>query len=358
MSRFWSEHVAQLEPYVPGEQPTETQLIKLNTNEHAYGPAPSVLEAIQKAVNDDLRLYPQPGSDLLVKAIAHRHQLSKDQVFVGNSSDEVLAHLFNALFRRTGKALWLPDITYSFYRTYCRAYQIKSHYVPLNEQFKIEAKDYFQAQANDAVGIIFANPNAPTGHFLPLSQIELILKKNPDIPVVIDEAYIDFGGQSASQLLDKYANLVVVHTFSKGYALAGLRVGYALSSAEVVAGLQRIKDSFNSYPLDRLAQIGAKAAIKDTKYYQKVNQKIIDNRHRLSESLTSTGFKVLPSMANFVFVQPLTSNAFSVFKGLRHQGVLVRYFQQPKIDNFLRITVGTQAQCDALVNALRKIGVS
>src|SRR5699024_1763247 len=247
MSRFWSEHIHELDPYVPGEQPSQQELIKLNTNEHAYGPSPKVFEAIQAVLNDDLRLYPSFNADDLVAALGAHHQLAGEQVFVGNSSDEVLAHVFNGLFRRTGKALWFPDVTYSFYKTYCRFYDIDPHYVPLDDNLRIRPADYHQAQAQGAAGIIFANPNAPTGHYLELGVIEELAQKNPDIPVVVDEAYIDFGGQSADVLLAKCPNLVVIRTFSKGYALAGLRAGYALASAEIVAGLQRVKDSFNSY---------------------------------------------------------------------------------------------------------------
>jgi len=354
-SPFWSDHLNDLSPYVPGEQPAQEQLIKLNTNEHAYGPSPKALAAIKQALGADLRLYPQPGSDALVAAIATQHNVTAEQVFVGNSSDEVLAHVFNALFRRANKALWLPDITYSFYKTYCRFYGVEPHYVPLNEHFEINAQDYLQAQQKGAVGIIFANPNAPTGHYLPLADIEAILVQNAEIPVVVDEAYINFGGHSATALLRRFPNLVVIHTFSKGYALAGLRVGYAVSSPQIVAGLQRVKDSFNSYPLDRLAQAGAAAAIADTQYYQEINQQIIDNRHYLSAALDALGFEVLPSKANFVFARPTQYQAKWLFDYLREQGILVRYFSQPRIDEYLRITVGTQAQCQALITALEKI---
>lgn len=354
MSRYWSDHISGLSPYVPGEQPDEKELIKLNTNEHAYGPSPKVFPAIQAVLNDSLRLYPQPGSDDLLGTISDCHGVCETQVFVGNSSDEVLAHLFNALFRKKDKALWLPDITYSFYKTYCRFYDIAARYVPLNEQFEIVPEDYFAAQEQGAAGIIFANPNAPTGHYLSLDRIAQILQHNPHIPVVVDEAYIDFGGQTAARLLADYPNLVVVHTLSKGYALAGLRVGYALGSADIVAGLQRVKDSFNSYPLDRLAQAGATAALNDQDYYRETNGAIIQNRTFLQQALGACDFEVLPSMANFVFARPRWTTAQEVFQGLRAQGILVRYFNQPRVDQFLRITVGTRAECEALVAALEK----
>lgn len=353
MSRYWSDHISGLSPYVPGEQPKKEQLIKLNTNEHAFGPSPKVFEAIQQALNDDLRLYPQPASDDLVAAISTCHKVEREQVFVGNSSDEVLAHLFNGLFRKAGQPLWLPDISYSFYKTYCAFYNVTPHFVPLGESFKIAPEDYFSAQTQGAAGIIFANPNAPTGHYLNLEKIAQILTHNPDIPVVVDEAYINFGGQSALSLLPKHENLVVVHTLSKGYALAGLRVGYALANADIVAGLQRVKDSFNSYPLDRLAQAGAAAALGDQAYYQKINATIIENREYLQQALTQCDFDVLPSMANFVFARPRWADAQEVFQKLRQQGVLVRYFDQPRIHEFLRITVGTRVECESLVAALK-----
>lgn len=353
MSRYWSDHVSGLSPYVPGEQPKKEQLIKLNTNEHAFGPSPKVFEAIQANLNDQLRLYPQPGSDALVQAISACHGVGRDQVFVGNSSDEVLAHLFNALFRKADKPLWLPDITYSFYKTYCKFYDIEPHFVSLDEQLQINATDYHEAQLNGAGGIIFANPNAPTGHYLTLDKITRILALNPAIPVVVDEAYINFGAQSALNLLQEHENLVVVHTLSKGYALAGLRVGYALASAEIVAGLQRVKDSFNSYPLDRLAQAGAVAALNDSDYYDKTNAAIIENRDYLTQALSACDFEVLPSMANFVFARPRWSSAKAVFDTLREQGILVRFFDQPRINEFLRITVGNKAECEALITAIK-----
>ncbi len=355
MSQFWSDHVHELLPYVPGEQPKEKVFIKLNTNEHAYGPSPRALAAIQHATDELLRLYPEPSSTALVQAIASTQGVQPEQVFVGNSSDEVLAHVFNGLLRHGDKPLWQPDITYSFYKTYCRLYAIEPHYIPLNECFEINPKDYFEAQLQGAAGIIFANPNAPTGHYLEPAQVAQIAAANPAIPVVVDEAYIDFGGQTAAVLLAEYPNLVVIRTFSKGYALAGLRVGYALASSEIVAGLQRVKDSFNSYPLDRLAQAGAAAAISDIDYYQTVNKRIIENRSYLHHNLTAIGYEVLPSQANFVFARPAGGNAKEVFLALRAQGILVRYFEHPRIEQFLRITVGTREQCEALIAALKKI---
>ncbi|HLS17658.1 MAG TPA: histidinol-phosphate transaminase [Paenalcaligenes sp.] len=354
MSQFWSDHVHALEPYVPGEQPKEDVLIKLNTNEHAYGPSPRALSAIQQAATDDLRLYPTPGSDVLVQAIATTQGVDPTQVFVGNSSDEVLAHIFNGLLRRANQPLWLPDITYSFYKTYCRFNAIAPHYVALNARFEIQPSDYMEAQKSGAAGIIFANPNAPTGHYLDLDAIAEILQANAGIPVIVDEAYIDFGGISAAKLLAEHANLVVTRTFSKGYALAGLRVGYALGNTEIITGLQRVKDSFNSYPLDRLAQVGAAAAMADTAYYEKVNQQVIENRAYLHQGLEQLGYDVLPSKANFVFARPLQQGAKEVFLALRAQGILVRYFDQPRINQYLRITVGTRAQCEALLEAIKK----
>ncbi|HJD43725.1 MAG TPA: histidinol-phosphate transaminase [Candidatus Paenalcaligenes intestinipullorum] len=352
MSQFWSDQVRQLRPYVPGEQLNADQLIKLNTNENPYGPSPKALAAIRDAADERLRLYPSYDALALRQAIAELHQLSPEHVFVGNGSDEVLAHIFSGLFLRGGRPLLLPDISYSFYYTYCQYYQVPAEVVPLDEDFTLRVADYTQTREQPPAGIIFANPNAPTSLLLELDQIQQILRANPDTVVVVDEAYIDFGGKSASCLVAEHPNLVVVQTVSKSYALAGLRVGFALAQPELIQGLERIKDSFNSYPLDRLALAGATAAIQDQAYLHECIQKILESRIRLTEALSRLGFKVLPSSTNFVFATHPEHDAAQLQQALRAQNILIRHFSQPRIQDYLRITVGTPEQCDQLIQAL------
>lgn len=352
MSRFWSRSVSMLDPYVPGEQPLVQNLIKLNTNEHPLGPSPRVIEAIARASNDALRLYPDPHASALTRAIARRYGLDPRNVFVGNGSDEVLAHVFYGLLKQE-RPLFLPDLTYGFYPTYCRLYEIEHHFVPLDEHFQIRVEDYFPAQGQRQAGaIIFANPNAPTGRVLEVDQIRLILEANPDIPVVVDEAYVDFGAESAVGLLVDHPNLLVVHTFSKSRSLAGLRVGYALGSAELIDGLERVKNSFNSYPLDSLAQAGALAAIEDDAYFEAACRQVIETRESLTRSLQELGFEVLPSSTNFVFARHPDHRGEELAAWLREKAILVRHFNKPRIRDFLRITVGTPEQCRCLIDAL------
>lgn len=354
MSRFWSSVVSSLDPYVPGEQPRLDNLVKLNTNEMPYGPSPKVLQAIADANNESLRLYPDPSSSALRQAIAKRFGLSADQVFVGNGSDEVLAHVFVGLLKQS-RPLWFPEISYSFYPVYCGLFGIAYRQIPLDSQFRIQPEDYCADTSGGPGAIIIANPNAPTGHALALSQIEVVLKANPDIPVVIDEAYVDFGAQTASGLINQYPNLLVVHTMSKSRSLAGLRVGFAMGQKELIEGLDRVKNSFNSYPLDRLAQAGATAAIEDEAYFEQTRQRVISSRVTLTRDLESLGFEVLPSQANFVFARhPLKEGAF-LAQALRQRNIIVRHFAKPRISEFLRITIGTDAQCGQLVAALRDI---
>ncbi|HHU93957.1 MAG TPA: histidinol-phosphate transaminase [Alcaligenaceae bacterium] len=354
MSRFWSDHIHALQPYEPGEQPKQ-KLLKLNTNEHAYGPSPKVLEAIAAVTNDDLRLYPPYDSAALTAAIAELHQVGTDQVFLGNGSDEVLAHVFNTLFLRAGRPLLMPDITYSFYKTYCSFFGVPAELQPLADDFTINVADYTRSREVAPAAIIFANPNAPTGLALSLADIAAIAQANPDSAVVVDEAYVDFGAESAVGLMQQYENIVVIHTLSKSYALAGLRVGYALASPEVVAGLQRVKDSFNSYPLDTLAQAGALAAIQDRADFDKKRAAIIQSRDELTVALQALDFDVLDSKTNFVFARHRQVDAKHIHQALRDHGILVRHFNQPRIDQFLRITIGTPEQCATLLTALREI---
>ena len=353
MSRYWSEFVHTLHPYVPGEQPKVANLVKLNTNENPFPPSPSVLEAMQGELDERLRLYPDPGSEELCQAIADYHGVQRNQVFVGNGSDEVLAHLFNGLFRHD-KPILFPDISYSFYPVYCGLYSIESVAVPLDEQLQIRVEDY--AQENG--GIIFPNPNAPTGRLLELGDIERLLERNRDSVVVIDEAYIDFGGRSAIELVDRFENLLVVQTLSKSRSLAGLRVGFAVGHPDLIEALVRIKDSFNSYPLDRLAQRAAIASFADEGYFQECREQVISNRVMLTEGLEARGFEVLPSAANFVFASHSERAAEQLAAQLREHRVIVRHFNKPRINDYLRITVGTLEQQQALFAALDAIADS
>ncbi|HLU15550.1 MAG TPA: histidinol-phosphate transaminase [Burkholderiaceae bacterium] len=354
MSRLFSETLQGLSPYVPGEQPREPIDLKLNTNEHPYGPSPRAIEAIRQAAGERLRLYPDYSAFALREAIANLHQIHPDQVFVGNGSDEVLAHVFKALFQRPG-VLLVPDITYSFYKTYSAMFQVKQHHVPLAPDFSINVADYTGPQTQAIAGIIFANPNAPTGLALGLDEIAGILRANPDTPVVVDEAYVDFGASTAVPLLEQFDNLVVVHTMSKSRALAGLRVGFAMASKEIVQALVRVKDSFNSYPLDTLAQAGALASVQDDDYFRKSCQAVIQARATLASGLQELGFDVLPSQTNFVFVRHPAYDARAISQALRERGILVRHFNQPRIEQYLRITVGTLDQCRRLCSTLAEI---
>jgi histidinol-phosphate aminotransferase len=351
MSRYWSKVVQGLTPYVPGEQPKLAKLIKLNTNESPYGPSRRVLEALRAEVGDSLRLYPDPASDRLRAAIAKRHGLTPEHVFVGNGSDEVLAHVFLGLLKHEAPVLF-PDITYSFYPVYCGLYGIAYEQVPLNAAFEIAVDDYLKPNG----GIVFPNPNAPTGCLVPVAEIERLLRANGDSVVVIDEAYVDFGGESVVPLVSRYPQLLVTHTLSKSRALAGLRVGYAIGHPDLIEALNRVKDSFNSYPLDRFAQAGAVAAIEDDDYFQAMCRKVIVSKQKLVQDLQGLGFEVLPSAANFVFARVPGRDGGDIAAQLRERSIIVRHFRKPaRISEFMRITVGTDEQCAGLIDALRHI---
>jgi histidinol-phosphate aminotransferase len=351
VSLFWSAVAKGLTPYVPGEQPKLPGLVKLNTNENPYGPSPRALAALRAETGDMLRLYPDPNCDSLRDAIAAFYQLKPAQVFVGNGSDEVLAHTFQALLKHE-HALLFPDITYSFYPVYCELYGIEYLQVPLTESFEIRVDDYLRPNG----GIIFPNPNAPTGRPLALAEIERLLRANTGSPVVIDEAYVDFGAESAVGLLERYPQLLVVHTLSKSHSLAGLRVGFALGDPELIEALRRVKDSFNSYPLGRLAVAGGAAAIEDRAYFEQTRARVIATRSRLVSDLAALGFEVLPSAANFVFARHARYGGAELAAKLRERRIIVRHFSKPaRIESFLRITVGTDAQCEALAAALKTI---
>lgn len=355
INRYWSDLVGELSPYVPGEQPQLADLVKLNTNENPSGPSPKVLEALRAHTNASLRLYPDPNAQALKETIGRYYGLSSGHVFVGNGSDEVLAHVFLALLKHTHPILF-PDITYSFYPVYCRLYDIDYVTVPLTDTFQIRVDDYLGIDANG--GIIFPNPNAPTGCLTPLKEIERLLHAHSRSVVVIDEAYVDFGGQtipSAIPLIDRHANLLVVQTLSKSRSLAGLRVGFALGQPGLIEALERVKNSFNSYPLDRLAIVGAIAAFDDQVYFEETRQTVMTTRETLARELERLGFVVLPSAANFIFTAHPRHDGAALAQALRMRHIIVRHFNLPRIEQFLRITVGSPTQCQMLVAELQEI---
>ncbi len=337
-----------LTPYVPGEQPRIANLIKLNTNENPYPPSPRVMQAITAAAQTGLQLYPDPESTALRQAVARHHGIDAAKVFVGNGSDEVLAHAFFAFFQQ-GRALLMPDVSYSFYAVYCRLYGIAAQTVPLDAGLQIDVGGYAMPGAG---GVVIANPNAPTGCALSLAAIEALLQSQPGCVVLVDEAYVDFGAASAIKLINQYPNLLVVHTLSKSRSLAGLRVGLAVGQRHLIDALERVKNSFNSYPLDRLAQAGAAAAYDDAAYFGQTCRAVMQARERLTLQLQALSFQVLPSAANFVFASHPLHDAATLAVRLREQGILVRHFRLPRIEQYLRISIGTPTQCDALAQAL------
>ncbi|MDT8311062.1 MAG: histidinol-phosphate transaminase [Methylophaga sp.] len=347
MSRFWSDFVHQLQPYVPGEQPRGANLIKLNTNENPFGPSPKVIDAIRMAATDRLRLYPVPDGGALKQTIADYHKVDSSNVFVGNGSDEVLAHVFYSLFKHVQPILF-PDITYSFYPVYCQLYGIDFQTVPLADDFSLNIADYQRANG----GIIFANPNAPTGRLLALNDIEALLTTHTESVVVIDEAYIDFGGESAIPLTQQYANLLVTQSLSKSRSLAGMRIGFAIGHADLIEALVRVKDSFNSYPLDSLAIAAGVAAFEDRSYFDDCRQQVIAERVLVSKALQEMGFEVLPSAANFVFARHPQHDAQKLAEALREKSIIIRHFNKPRIDQFLRITIGNHTENQLLLSEL------
>jgi histidinol-phosphate aminotransferase len=350
MSRFWSPIVKRLVPYTPGEQPRDQKFIKLNTNENPYGPSPRALDALQEAASDDLRLYPDPSAINLRQAIASTFELGTDHIFVGNGSGDVLAHAFNAFF--TGKQpILFADVTYSFYRTYCELYAIQHHEIPLTDAFEYDISDY-QVPCG---GVVIANPNAPTGVAMALERVEQMLIQHPNEVVIIDEAYVDFGADSAVELVSRHENLVVVQTFSKSRSLAGLRVGFAIAQPHLIEGLQRVKDSFNSYPLGRLALEGARASWADRNWFDQTRQQVMADREKTAGALKGLGFQVLPSTTNFVFASHEKIPAGHLMTKLRARGILVRHFNHPRIMNWLRISIGTSQDCDTLLEATARI---
>lgn len=343
----WQDKVRKVEPYVAGEQPKMVNMIKLNTNENPYGPTPKVKEALATLDVDTLRLYPDSDASVLRKALAKFYGVNERQVFLGNGSDEVLALTFLTFFN-SDKPILFPDITYSFYPVYCELYQMSYKTLPLHDDFTMGKEEYYQENA----GIIFPNPNAPTGLLVDLDFIEDIIKHNRDSIVVIDEAYIDFGGVSALPLLKKYDNLVIIQTYSKSRSLAGIRLGVALGSEEAIAKLYDVKNSFNSYPLDTIAQQIGLASVQDYAYFKEQSKKIIKTREYTKDRLKELGFIVPDSYANFVFVKHPMYDAKELFMALRKEGIIVRHWNKERIDQYLRITIGTDEQMQTMIDFL------
>ncbi|MBS1227947.1 MAG: histidinol-phosphate aminotransferase [Proteobacteria bacterium] len=362
MSQFWSPLVHRLTPYVPGEQPKISGLVKLNTNENPYPPSPRAVAAMQAELGADganLRLYPDPGADRLKEAVAAHFAefaITPAQVFVGNGSDEVLAHAFLALLKHDA-AILIPDISYSFYPVYCGLYEVEHVAVALGERLEIRVDDYIR-HAGKCGGIVIANPNAPTSDLLPLAQIERLVAAHPQSVVVVDEAYIDFAADvvpTAIALVKRHPNLLVIRTLSKSHSLAGLRVGYAVGDSALIEALDRVKDSFNSYPLDRLAIVGAAAALADREHLETTRRAVMKTRAKLVADLESLGFEVLPSAANFIFPRHPQHDAAQLAAKLRERKIIVRHFKAARVSQHLRISIGSDDQCQALVAALREI---
>ena len=350
MNKFWNEKVKNIKPYVPGEQPKDKKYIKLNTNESPYPPAPGVKKAISESDAGDLRLYPDPDVSELKKEIAAYYNLNEDQIFVGNGSDEVLAFSYMAFFNKNDN-IYYSDITFSFYTVYSDLFDLNENLIPLEKNYEINIKDYKNLDG----GIIIANPNAPTSIGLKLNDIEDIIKNNINNIVIIDEAYIDFGGESAYSLINRYDNLLVIQTFSKSRSLAGMRLGFALGNKELIDGLKRIKFSFNSYTINRMSIVSGIEAIKDKKYFEEMSKKIITTREKTAVELKKIGFEVLDSKANFLFIRHKNVPGSDLYQKLREEGVLVRYFNKKNIDDFIRVTIGTDNDMDIFIKKIKKI---
>lgn len=344
----WKDKIRNIEPYVPGEQPQIKNIIKLNTNESPYPPSPRVEEAIKSYDHTKLRLYPSFVCRELKEVLCNTYNVKADEIFLGNGSDEVLALAFMTFFN-SDKAVLFPDITYSFYDVWCNLYGIPFRRVPLNEKFELATEDYYGENG----GVVIANPNAPTGIFMPISELEDIIKHNQDVIVIVDEAYIDFGGESAVDLIHKYDNVVVVQTYSKSRALAGIRVGYAMAQPELIEAMETVKNSFNSYTLNSLSQIIATASAKDKEYFYECVGKIKASRKWTVDELSKLGFDTLPSSSNFIFTTNKNIKAAELFEYLRSKNIIVRYFNKPRISEYLRITIGTQEQMEKLIEGIK-----
>ena len=344
----WEENVRKVVPYVPGEQPKVQNLIKLNTNENPYPPSPKVAEALKAIDVDCMRLYPDPAASVLVKGIADFYQLQEDQVFVGVGSDDVLAMIFMTFFN-SKKPILFPDITYSFYDVWADMLRIPYETKPLDENFQIIKEDYYDENG----GVIFPNPNAPTGILIPLSEIEDIIQHNRDVIVVVDEAYIDFGGESALPLIEKYDNLLVVQTFSKSRSLAGMRIGYVMGNEKLIKYINDVKYSFNSYTMNQTALALGVEAIKDKDYFEKTRQRVIETREWTKQELTKLGFLFGDSMSNFIFAAHERVPAKELFEALKKEHIFVRYFSKERISNYLRISIGTREEMEELIRFLK-----
>ncbi|MCD7833903.1 MAG: histidinol-phosphate transaminase [Lachnospiraceae bacterium] len=347
--KIWESNIRKVTPYVPGEQPKRTDVIKLNTNENPYPPSPKVAEALRQMSTEPMRKYPDPEARMLVEAIAREEGVAWEQVFVGVGSDDVLAMIFMTFFN-SSKPIFFPDITYSFYDVWADMLRIPYEQKPLNDAFEIESGSYYPENG----GVIFPNPNAPTGALLGLDVVEDILAYNQDVIVVVDEAYIDFGGTTCTGLLERYENLIVVKTFSKSHSMAGMRIGYAIASAELIRYLNDVKYSFNSYTMNQTAIALGTAAAEDHAYFEETRQKIITTRESAKIELRKLGFSFADSMANFLFVTHERVLAAELFAALKEQGIYVRYFNKPRIDNYLRVTIGTDEEMEQLYAFLRE----
>jgi histidinol-phosphate aminotransferase len=351
MSKYWSPYIRSIAPYIPGEQPQDRQYIKLNTNENPYPPSPRVMEVLKNSIKEDIRLYPDPECQVLRYGIADYYNLQgPEEVFVGNGSDEVLAFSFMAFFK-SSRPILFPEITYSFYPVYCSLFNIEYQMISLKEDFTIPVEEFSRENG----GIIFPNPNAPTGIYLPIEKIEGLLQKNLNSLLIIDEAYIDFGGDSAVGLIKEYPNLLIIQTMSKSRALAGLRIGFAIGQKDLIEGLNRVKNSFNSYTLDRLVQVAARESLKDEAYFQKMRERLIKTRERIANELIKRGFTVLPSRTNFLLISHPLYQAENLFKALKERGILVRYFKQPGIENYLRVSIGSEQEMDVFIRNIDEI---
>lgn len=345
----WKENIRNIEPYVPGEQPQNTNVIKLNTNESPYPPSPAVAMAINEYNSSNLRLYPSFVCKELKSALMETYPVSERELFLGNGSDEVLALCFMTFFN-SKKPVLFPDITYSFYDVWCNLYNIPYKRIPLDNNFRFVKEDYYGENG----GIVITNPNAPTSVYMELEDIEDIIKHNDDVIVIVDEAYIDFGGRSAVDLIHKYDNLVVVQTYSKSRALAGIRVGYAMANSELINALEAVKNSFNSYTINTLSQVIATASARDKDYFNECVNKIISAREWTVTELSKMGFETLPSKANFIFTTNPNISAEKLFNYLKSKNIFVRYFNKPRISEYLRITIGTMEQMEALIDKIKE----
>lgn len=342
----WEKNIRKVVPYVPGEQPKKENIIKLNTNENPYLPAKGVMEALKNV--DNLRLYPDPTAGKLVKALANYHSVSEDEVFVGVGSDDVLAMSFLTFFN-SDKPIFFPDITYSFYDVWADLYRIPYETKSLDENFQINKEDYYSKNG----GVIFPNPNAPTGIYEDLDFIEDIIKHNQDVVVIIDEAYIDFGGISAKSLIKKYENLLVVQTYSKSRSMAGMRIGYAMGNKALIKALNDVKYSFNSYTMDITAILTGVASLEDDEYFKSTCKKIINTREWFGEEIKKIGFKYPTSKANFLFITHNKYSAKDIFMEARKNNIYVRYFDKPRINNYLRVTIGTDEEMKKFLEFLK-----